>query len=548
MVNRISKQKLRGGYYTPPEIVEFLVGWAIQAKNSKVLEPCFGDGNFIIAICKRMLELEARKSDLLQQLYGSELNRGECDKARLRIFELFQEEMEFPHLKSGDFFLHYEQSLKDIKFDAIVGNPPFIRYQHFEEEHRTRGFRIMERVGLHPTRLTNAWVPFLLASSLLLKKNARLGMVIPAELMQVKYTSELRLFLSEFLKVITLITFDRIIFPGIQQEVLLLLAENTDNGDGINVIQLKDEKRLRDYIYKLPTAKDSKPVDHSQDKWVQYYLTRQEILLLRKLKNDKRLTTLGDFAEVDVGVVTGRNDFFVVDADQIKEFQLNGYTMPLVGRTSQIEGLVFTNADWTSNNANKLKTNLLNLPAHSETGLPCEVRKYIKLGEELEYDKGYKCRIRSPWYYVPSVWVPDAFLFRQIYNRPKLVLNEAGAVPTDTIHRVRFKQKSNGRKVAACFHNSLTFSFAEVMGRSYGGGVLEIEPNEAEELPIPYFDISSQLITELDLLARQKRDIEQVVNVMDDLLLRKRLGLSSKEIRMLNKIWEKLAIRRKNRK
>jgi hypothetical protein len=40
--------------------------------------------------------------------------------------------------------------------------------------------------------------------------------------------------------------------------------------------------------------------------------------------------------------------------------------------------------------------------------------------------------------------------------------------------------------LAGIFFNSLTLAWAEVCGRSYGGGVLELEPREAEELPIPY--------------------------------------------------------------
>ena len=75
------------------------------------------------------------------------------------------------------------------------------------------------------------------------------------------------------------------------------------------------------------------------------------------------------------------------------------------------------------------------------------------------YHQGYKCRIRKRWYVVPSVWVPDAFMLRQVHAYPKLVLNTAQAVCTDTIHRVRFLNGANGETVIAAYLNSLTFAF-----------------------------------------------------------------------------------------
>ena len=55
-----------------------------------------------------------------------------------------------------------------------------------------------------------------------------------------------------------------------------------------------------------------------------------------------------------------------------------------------------------------------------------------------------------------------------------------------TIHRVRVAAGVDVDMLCASMVNSLTFAWAEVCGRSYGGGVLELEPREAERLLIPY--------------------------------------------------------------
>ena len=86
-----------------------------------------------------------------------------------------------------------------------------------------------------------------------------------------------------------------------------------------------------------------------------------------------------------------------------------------------------------------------------------------------------------------------------------------------------------------------------MLGRSYGGGVLELEPNEAEQLPIPLRGVDSLDIKELHALL-VKDDIDSVLDITDQALLIKGLGLSVKDARSLRAIWKKLRDRRINRK
>ena len=52
-------QKLRGGYYTPEVIAQFLADWAIQNASEEVLEPSCGDGALLDAAARRLLALGA---------------------------------------------------------------------------------------------------------------------------------------------------------------------------------------------------------------------------------------------------------------------------------------------------------------------------------------------------------------------------------------------------------------------------------------------------------------------------------------------------------
>jgi len=179
--------------------------------------------------------------------------------------------------------------------------------------------------------------------------------------------------------------------------------------------------------------------------------------------------------------------------------------------------------------------------------LPYNLVAYLKKAESAGLNVGYKCRIRKFWYTVPSVYIPDAFMLRQIHLYPKLVVNDASATCTDTIHRVRFKQHVSERHVAAAFLNSLTFAFTEIMGRSYGGGVLELEPSEADGLPVPLLKSASLIPNEIDALVRAGL-IEEVLDITDQKLLVDGLGLDAHQVRMLRTIWIKLRTRRTGRK
>jgi len=190
---------------------------------------------------------------------------------------------------------------------------------------------------------------------------------------------------------------------------------------------------------------------------------------------------------------------------------------------------------------------LLRLPDVPFHTLPSEVKEYVISGEEKGLNKGYKCRIRDRWYIVPSVWIPQAFMLRQVHSYPKIILNDAAATCTDTIHRVKLRNGVPARTVAAAFLNSLTFAFSEVMGRSYGGGVLELEPNEAEKLPLPLMGADTLDLDELDKLLREG-NIYAVLDITDEVLLRKGIDLSMEETRLLRTIWQKLRDRRINRK
>ncbi len=542
----ITERKRRGGYYTPLALAQYLVKWGIRDNTRRILEPSCGDGNFILAILRYL----AQNAHISPSIVAVELDDAELGKAIERV-EGFGKNGAVIEWRRQDFFDAYTSLDSAEKFDLIIGNPPFIRFQHFNDDSRNLAFAHLRMAGYKPTKLANAWAAFVQLSIELLREDGRLAMVVPAELLQVKYAHELRERLTRQFRHIVIVGFKRLVFPEIQQEVVLLLAEGKQTGNGqhsdIHTIELMDGEELL-ALHDLDTAVAHMPAKHSRPgmKWTSLFLDEAAFSALDEAEKAEGLTQLGQLAAVDVGIVTGRNRFFVLTEAQKNELQAAEYVVPIIGRTAALKTMFFNEDDYREY-IKQYPAWLLNLNGAPLGTLPQPLQMYIRQGEEEGVHKGYKCRIRRRWFDVPSIYIPDAFLFRQIHRYPLFVVNAVQATSTDTIHRVRVRPGVDSRRLAALFFNSLTLAWAEVCGRSYGGGVLELEPREAEELPIPYQSDLEIDVEKVESLLRTG-NAYAALDYVDVIILKGYLGFDASMIRQIRSAWEQLRDRRVNRK
>jgi hypothetical protein len=174
--------------------------------------------------------------------------------------------------------------------------------------------------------------------------------------------------------------------------------------------------------------------------------------------------------------------------------------------------------------------------------------QYISWGREQDIHKGYKCRIRDEWQIIPSLRISDALFIRRNNLYPKLIINQAKAYTTDTMHRVTVRPNSNIKSLTASYYNSLSLAFTEICGRSHGGGVLELMPNEVEEIRLPYHENNADLLSEIDEMIRGNKHITEILNMTNKKVLKENYGMSFADINLANGIWMKLSQRRLNRK
>ncbi|WP_414843487.1 Eco57I restriction-modification methylase domain-containing protein, partial [Actinobacillus equuli] len=184
--NNQTEQKLRGGYYTPRYLSDYITKWILNGSPLNILEPSCGDGVFIKS-------LASNKYNKINKITCFELIDSEADKT-IKLLE----EMGFNNsiVNKGDFLGWALKSIGNTEFDAIIGNPPFIRYQYLDEKFQSNSKAIFDKLNLKFTKHTNSWVPFLLSSLSLLKDKGRIGMVIPSEILNVIHAQPLRDFIA----------------------------------------------------------------------------------------------------------------------------------------------------------------------------------------------------------------------------------------------------------------------------------------------------------------------------------------------------------------
>lgn len=533
-----SEQKLRGAYYTPLQLANATVSLIASKNMTNVLEPSCGDGVFLDSLASLNF------LDSIPDVTAVEIEADEAEKVSNNY-----KNKKNVHVLNEDFLDFYQRIYGKQTYDLILGNPPYIRYQYLTEEQRKIQSSILTSHGMKSNKLINAWVAFLVACVQLLSENGKIAFVIPAEILQVVYAEDLRLFLSNQLSKITLLTFEQLVFPDIEQEILIFFGEKGKEEKGIRIIELSN---LEDFKKLDLNSNGFQKLKHVKEKWTKYFISAEEIKVIQSIRDDKRFIKFSDLALINVGITTGNNTYFSIDKETADKYELSAVTLPLIGRSSHAHGIYFTDSDWQENIKTNKRAMLISFPDTPYEEYPAEHRAYIELGEKNGENKGYKCSIRDRWYIVPSVWVPDAFFLRRNNLYPKFVLNCCDAVSTDTMHRIKFDEGVSAENVLLSYYNSISFAFTEICGRSYGGGVLEILPREVGNIMLPVIDniddkLKDELLKQIDTIVRNDEDIEKALDLVDQRLLVETLGIDKNICISCRQIWKKMQKRRLGR-
>ncbi len=463
--------------------------WALGEHGRRVLEPSCGEAQFLAAA--HDVVDDGRGTP---ELFGIELHEPSVRAAR----SVLKRHGATAKITHANFF----EISGNHDMDAVIGNPPYVRYQLHRGEDRKLSRTAAREAGIELNELASIWAAFVVHATSFLAPGARLALVLPAELMFVNYAAPVRRMLLERFSRVHLAVFEERLFADAQEEVVLLLAEGYGQGSS-TALRLHQFRNSAD-LQLIDEGIEHTPASTSE-RWTGSLVGLEAQGVLSQALASGQFSTLHGWGETSLGAVTGNNKWFTLSPAQARDLGLSPADLVRISPpgSRHLRGLELDQEHWERLGEHGGATYLFRPAA-----LPSAAgHRMVEEGELLGVDNAYKCRVRTPWWRVPLLSVPDLFMTYMNADTPRLTTNEAAVHHINSIHGVYLGAdvRELGRELLPLASlNTLSMLGAEMVGRSYGGGILKVEPREADRLPVP----SPQAVA---AHAQQLRDIKDTV-------------------------------------
>lgn len=463
-----------GIYYTPDRISAVLCEWAVRKASDRILEPSFGGCVFLV---QAAAVLRVRGSHRpFSQLYGCDVDKS----AFIHLQSAFPKRSFESRFIRGD-FLSIEPGDRFVSgVDAVVGNPPYISNHNMAEAQRASARR-SAAVGLLDVRGTaSLWAHFLNHSLSFLHDAGRVAMVLPGTAFRTDYGKEILSQLCRRFSRVDIVQLQERVFAeqGVQDMPSILLCDGWNEARGRGTALVHSATTMEECARRI--------------------LDLRHLKAQSEVENDARFDaamsvfrrmgqySLGDLATIRIGIVTGANHFFALRPADCSAFGLSKeMTLPFLSQISMTSSLDVTRRDVRSALYRNDRCLLLSPPEGVKSG---SVQAYLRSFPESDRVKNRTFNKRQYWYRPICGEIPDAFLSYMNARFARVVLNSARIQSLNNIHRLYFRDRTTRlqfKLTALAIISTPGQLAAEMLGRSYSGGVLKLEPSDAARMPIP---------------------------------------------------------------
>lgn len=533
----LPKKRELGAYYTPPELSQVLADWAIQHTSKDILEPSFGGCGFFDSSITRLrklgctspekklygVDIDQHAFNILSSKFGKSIN---CDKRFIL--------RDFIQVKPSDFSIS--------EFDVVLGNPPYVSMHNMTEEQRKSCDSVLrdspfsaETMG----RNASLWAFFLLHSLTFLKKGGRVAWVLPSSLLHADYAEKLIEIHQRHFEHIKVLKLAERFFKqeGAQETSIILLAEGfhksplTISNLSVSVVDTIDELKVAigEQGIRSLNVKDYKlDIVSSAAKF--YY---------QALLQEETTKEIGHYADIKIGMVTGANNYFIVNHSTAEKYQLpKDVLKPVVSRFSYLQGIVHDKHRHRKSAKEDQRVYLVCPTEEQMADTSSRVFQYLS-EISIEERKNNRTFQKRPHWFAPGWGIDgvaaDCFLSYMIHRGPRMVVNTGKQFNcTNSIHKVIFRDKTVSAKykraMALTMLSTFTQFSAEIEGRAYSSGVLKIEPSAGRRIKVLF---SEECIDDLDALKQQveraigQEDFNTAAELVDSVLIEK--GLITQE-------------------
>ncbi len=454
-------QKNNGVYHTPNELARFIASISIKKANTRTLDPCYGEGSLLLAAQERMKNLGCNK--ISENVFGFDIIHPPP-----AILDHLSLAVESGNLVQRDFFCQNRDDVKN--FDLVLMNPPFVRHHLLPKMTQDNLRRTIEKIYELP-RKSDLWAYFIVYATNFVRPNGSLAAILPWTFLHADYAKHVRIFLLEKFGSINVFIIGRRLFEGTEERVIVLLAnEFGHNSSNISVSHSLDIPCLPVHWHFL-----------AKDTWIDTpwnALTSNEApIVLSSATRYYGFEPLGRFAKIRIGTVTGANGFFTLERRKAEAMNLPGDVLvPIAKRSNQLDRFIVSTKD-------RIHDVMLLIP--EDYVLPRKLKSYIAEGQGRGLNNRYHTGKRAKWYCVNKETAPDAFLPYMTKEVPFLAMNPERCLSTNTIHGLYFADTVCAEMKQWIQMSMLTSPSQlsiEMSARTYGGGVLKIEPSDAARI------------------------------------------------------------------
>lgn len=347
-----SKENPFGEVYTPQYIARFFAKFLKDEvaprdfRSARIMDPACGSGVFLRTVLEMQcdprdsFDLKQDTANAFKGITGVDVDLNACFATRLSLSLLhlvltdtLPSDLDIAHAESIDYF----QSKLDSEdnFDAIIANPPFVRWESLTPLMRDRVIKMLDGRAKGKVDL---YIAFLALAIQRVRPGGFFMFVLPHSFLFTDNTRFMRDEIAEHFDVRVLADLSEIsVFDGVGAYVVLLVCQRRSSdsrlpepsaicarirdfvGHGLQAILQRSEESNPAYeIYEVPQS------EFKQDSWI--------VLPKRQRNLHVRLAgfpSLGDVCEVQQGVVTGADKFFLRSKRDIPKGE-TGVWRPLI--------------------------------------------------------------------------------------------------------------------------------------------------------------------------------------------------------------------------
>jgi type I restriction-modification system DNA methylase subunit len=554
-----------GQFYTPPKIAETIARWTIRDDDdnvgtgstgtaARVLDPAAGSGTFTVEAYQLLDRRfpDATHRDVVDHIVAIDVNRLPLHLTALNLACRNVSERTTTIHAYHDSFFDVDPSTDRLRasridtgpgdrsdealglFDAVVGNPPYIRQEqlspdreHFRAHLKTFGRRDATPYYDGSKRLSkrcDVYVYFVTHATQFLRDGGRLGYVIPTKWMMTRYGERFQEFLYDHYDVHAIVSFSDRAFGDALVDTCLLLAERCEADaerrrtptkfvridaemDPQAIVSAVDDAfdefgdafvvRTRPN-YRTVAVRQAELQDRPSSKIAHYLNAPQDLV---ELSQHPAMVSLETLAEVTGGHMTGANEFFFLTRADLEPWPIHDrFLRPAVKSYRDVDGYSLTADDTglfildVDDYVEAVRRDAQG--AASTASLERRVKDaltrdgYATLAEYIDYgeDQGYHTRrsleTRDVWFDVGELVAPEIVHPYGVDERVVVARNDDALVPSKRVQCIDVDATTDSDVLAGYLNSSVHAALLEFWGRNEGGGSLEIMTYELEEIPV----------------------------------------------------------------